>query len=173
MGKNNVDTEKLAQTVEAFRADPGKAKKSNVIEGEWNLGGGAQFRATVEFEGGKATLEADQPTGLGGGGTQPGAMIYCLYGSASCFAATFATIAAMEGVELKKLTITAESRLDLTKMFGLSENPLAEGVKYTLYVESDAPEDKVREIEALSRERCPAVYCLTKPIPLETELVVG
>jgi uncharacterized OsmC-like protein len=173
MGTNNVNVEKLKATAAEVAKDLSKAKKVTKVEGEWNLKGGSQFSATVQFEGGKMTLEADQPTFLGGGGTQPGPMIYCLYGSASCFVATFATMAAMEGVVLKKLKIVAESSLDFSKVLGLSNNPIAEGVKFTLFVESDAPAEKLKKIDALSRERCPAVYCLTNPIPLTTELKIG
>lgn len=172
MKLNNVDVDKLKNVKAEIQKDLSRAKKVNRVEGEWNQGEGSQFRAVVNFEGGKMTIEADQPTFLGGGGTQPGPMIYCLYGSASCYAATFATFAAMEGVELKKLKIMAESFMDFSKVLGLSDNPIAEGVKFTLYVESDAPEEKLRQIEELSRQRCPAVYCLTNPIPLATELVV-
>jgi uncharacterized OsmC-like protein len=173
MGANNVNVDRLKATIAEVKSDASKAKKVNKLEGEWNTGKGAQFRATVSFEGGKATLEADQPSFLGGGGTQPGPMIYCLYGSASCYAATFATMAAMEGITLNKLKVTAESAIDFSKVFGLSSNPIAEKVKFTLFVESDAPEKKIRELEALSRERCPAVYCLTNAIPLETDLKIG
>ncbi len=173
MGLNNVNTEKLEATVKEFQKDLSKAKKVNKIEGDWNPGKGSQFRATVQFEGGKATLEADQPSFLGGGGTQPGPMIYCLYGSASCYAATFATMAAMEGITLKKLKIIAESSMDFSKVFGLSDNPIAGKVKFTLFVESDAPAEKIKKLEELSKERCPAVYCLTNAIPLETELKIG
>ncbi|MBI5562979.1 MAG: OsmC family protein [Deltaproteobacteria bacterium] len=173
MPTNNVNLDKLKATVAEVQKDLSKAKKANKIEGEWNSGPGPQFRATVSFEGGKALLEADQPTGLGGGGTQPGPMIYCLYGSASCYAATFATMAAMEGITLKQLRITAESNLDLSKVFGLSDNPIAEKVKFTLHVESDATADRIKKLEELSKERCPAVYCLTNAIPLETELKIG
>lgn len=173
MGINNVNVEKLSQTVEAVKADPSKGKKVNKVVGEWNPGEGSQFSATVTYEGGTVKLEADQPTFLGGGGTRPGPMIYCLFGSASCYAATFATVAATEGVVLKKFTITAESSIDFSKPLGISDNPIAEGVQFTLHVESDAPEEKIREIEEVSKQRCPAVYCLTQPIPLATVLQVG
>lgn len=170
---NNVDVDKVNATVDNVKKDLTVAKKLNKIEGDWNVGQGSQFRATVQFEGGKATLEADQPSFLGGGGTQPGPMIYCLYGSASCYAATFATMAAMSGITLRKLKVVAESSLDFSKVFGLSNNPITEKVKFTLFVESDAPAAKLRELEELSKERCPAVFCLTNPIPLETDLKIG
>lgn len=173
MGINNINVDKLMKAVSELKGDLSKAKKVTRVEGDWNPGSGSQFSATVSFENGKMTLESDQPTFLGGGGTQPGPMIYCLYGSASCYAATFATMAAMEGIVLKKLRIVAESAMDFSKVFGLSENPIAEGVKFTLFVESDAPAEKLKKIEELSKDRCPAVYCLTNPIPLETELRIG
>lgn len=173
MKTNNIDLSKLSGTVEALKKDLSKAKKTNRIEGEWNAGEGPQFSATIEFENGKVKLLADQPTFLGGGGRQPGPMIYCLYGSASCYAATFATLAAMEGINLKKLKVIAESYIDFSKVFGLSDNPIAERVKFVLHVESDAPKDRLRELEDLAKKRCPAVYCLTNPIKLDTALEIG
>lgn len=173
MGVNNVNVDKLKETVASMQKDLSKAKKTNKVEGEWSLSNGAQFKAEVSFENGKVTFEADQPSFLGGGGLAPGPMIYCLYGSASCYVATFATMAAMEGIELKKLKVIAESNIDFSKVFGLSENPIAEKVKFTLIVETDAPKEKIRQLEEMSRQRCPAVYCLTNPIPLETELKIG
>ncbi len=170
---NNIDVSKLKGTVEALKKDLSKAKKTNRIEGEWNIGDGPQFSATIEFENGNVKLMTDQPTFLGGGGRQPGPMIYCLYGSASCYAATFATLAAMEGISLKKLKVTAESYIDFSKVFGLSDNPIAEKVKFILHVESDAPKDRLKELEELAKKRCPAVYCLTNPIKLDTALEIG
>jgi uncharacterized OsmC-like protein len=167
---NNVDVDKLKKVEEEVRADLSKAKKVNKIVGDWNSGEGSQFSAVVNFENGKVTLESDQPGFLGGGGTVPGPMVYCLFGSASCYAATFATMAALEGVELKSFRLVAEAAVDFSKVLGLSDNPIAEGVKFMLEVESDASVEKLQELEALATERCPAVYCLTNPIPLETEL---
>ncbi|MBI5559772.1 MAG: OsmC family protein [Deltaproteobacteria bacterium] len=173
MKKNNVDVDRVRATVKGFEKDPQAAKKVNKVEGEWNPGNGAQFSATLSFENGKVTLMADQPAFLGGGGTHPGPIAYCLYGSASCYAATFATMAAMEGVEIKKLTVSVETQMDFSRVFGLSENPIVESVKLSLYVESDAPKEKIKYIEALSKVRCPALYCLSNPIPLKTELKTG
>lgn len=171
MGLNNVNLEGIQKSVEAAKADASKTKRLNRLEGTWNLEEGEpQFQARVKFEGGETTLEADQPSFLGGGGTRPGPVIYCLYGLASCFTATFASMAAMEGVPLKGLRVVAESELDFSRVFGLADRPVVEGVRVTLYVDSEASQEKIRELEALARERCPAVYCLTNPIPLVTEV---
>ncbi len=169
---NRVDLEKLSATIEKIKADPKLAKKVNKVEGEWMLdkATGPQFRAVVQTESGEVVLEADQSSALGGSGSAPGPMIYCLYGVASCYLATFASIAAEKGVELKRLQITADAHMDLSRSLGLSQNPIAEKVVFKVTADSDAPEAKIREIEDLARERCPAVFCLTQPINLEVEV---
>lgn len=172
MKLNNIDVTNIKNTVEILKKDISKAKKINKIQGEWNIGDGPQFSATIEFENGKTTLFADQPISLGGSGQQPGPMIYCLYGSASCYAATFATLAAIEGVAIKSMRVTAESYIDISKTFGLSDNPIAEKVRFILHVKSDAPKKKIEELEELAKKRCPAVYCLTNPIKVDTVLEI-
>ena len=174
MERNNVSLEDLEKTLAAFRADPGKGRKTNRLEGVWNLEAGQpQFSARVAFEGGEITLEADQPTGQGGGGSRPGPMLYCLYGLASCYVATFATTAAVMGVELKRLGVAVESDVNFAPVFGLSEGPIIEGMRITLSVESDVPEEKIAEIEALAAQRCPGVFCMANAIPFETRLEYG
>ena len=171
MKLNNVDTARLNQTMEAAKADPAKAKKVNRVEGVWNLEAGQpQFSARVAFEGGEMTLETDQPTGQGGGGTLPGPMHYCLYGLASCYTATFATIAAMMGLELQGLEVAVESDVNFSPVFGLSEEPIIERVRVTLSVECDAPREQIEEVERLAAQRCPGVYCMANAIPFETRL---
>ncbi|MBI4715707.1 MAG: OsmC family protein [Nitrospirae bacterium] len=173
MKLNNINVTKLNEVAEAVKQDLSKAKRVNKIEGDWNPGEGPQFAAVIQYENGKITLESDQPSFLGGGGTRPGPVIYCLYGLASCYAATFATLAAMENVTIRKMKVTAENNIDFSRVFGLSDNPVVENVRIILNVDADAPAGKVEEIEKLAYERCPAVYCLTNPIKLTTQLQIG
>lgn len=169
--KNNVDVEILEKTVVEFRKDPAKRRKTQRVEGRWNFQNGMpQFNATLSFEGGTLTLEADQPTAQGGAGLKPGPVSYCLYGLASCFTATFASVAAMEGVELKELKVVVEADVNFSKVFGLSEDPIIEKVRINLAVKSDAPEAEIRRLENLAAQRCPAVFCMTNVIPFETTL---
>ncbi len=173
MKKNNVNVQKLQETRQGLEKGLQKAKKVNVIEGNWNTQEGAQFEADIKFEGGKVALQCEQPTFLGGSGAHPGPMLYCLYGFASCFTATFAMVAAQENVELKSLRVKAESHVDFSRAFGLTENPPVEKVSITLFVQSDAPQEKIQEIEKLAQKRCPAIYCITNPVPLSTQIVVN
>lgn len=167
MRLNNVDIDKCREYGEQVSLDPSKAKKTQVIEGEWALGqGGAQFRSTIKFEGGTTVFEADNPTFMGGGGSLPGPMHYCFYGLASCYTGTFATMASMLGIKLRKLTVRVEADLNFSRALGMGEDPAMDEVRVRLQVVSDAPDEKIREAEALALERCPVVYTLRNPIRL-------
>ena len=174
MGLNNVNTEAMGKFLEEAKADAGVAKKTKRVEGEWVFEEGkAQFRATLAFKNGERVVQTDLAPFMGGGGLAPDPVQYCLYGLAACYAGTFASVAAVEGVELRGLRVAIENRLDLARALGLSENPIVEGVEIELSVKSDAPREKLEEIKRLADERCPGVECLTRPIPLTTRLDVG
>ena len=171
MKRNNVAVERVEKTMAEFKSEPGKARRTQRVEGVWSLiEGKPQFSATVVFDGKSAVLEADQPSILGGGATQPGPILYCLYGLAACYAGTFATTAAMMGVELTSLRVVAENDVNFSPVLGLSEEPPIERVRLIVQASSPAPQAKLKEVETLSSQRCPAVYSLTHAIPLETRL---
>lgn len=164
---NNVDLNKVMEFGEQIKGDPNKAKRTQVIEGEWLVNeGGAQFKSDIKFEGGQTVFEVDSPTFMGGGGKFPGPMHYCFYGLASCYTATFATMAAMLGIELKKLTTRVEADVNFSRVFGLGDQPVMEEVRVILNVVSDAPEAKIKEAEELAIQRCPVVFTLKNPVKL-------
>lgn len=168
---NHVNVTLLEQVIKEAGADSSKAKRSQKMEGEWLLEeGGPQFRAEVSFEGGKMVMEADQPRNLGGGGSRPGPLHYCFFGLLSCYTATFAMVASLKGIRLRRLTAKLEGDLNFSRVFGLSGGPVMEEVRIALKVESDAPREKLEEVERLAYERCPAVFALTEPIELKTTL---
>ena len=169
--QNNVNVDAVQEMAQGIQADLAKGKRTNKIEGTWNLAeGNPQFSSEISFEGGKLLLEADQPTFLGGGGTRPGPMHYALFGLASCFTATFATMAAIQNVALEEVRTAAEFELNFSKVFGVTDLPIVEEVRVTLAVKSDASRDKIEEVLKLAEERCPASYCLTNPIRLTAKL---
>ena len=168
---NNVNVGMLEQVAKEAQTDKSKVKRTQKIEGEWLLQeGGPQFRAEVSFEGGKIVLESDQPKNLGGGGTRPGPLHYCFFGLVSCYTATFAAVASQMGIKLRKLTARLEGNLNFSRVFGLSQEPVMEEIRIALQVDSDAPKDKLEEVEKLAYERCPAVFALTERVKLKTNL---
>ncbi len=171
---NHVNGNALGKTVDLFSREPEKAVKDFAVEGEWVLEEGRpQFSSRVSFEGGAIDLEMDNATPMGGSGRAPNPIQYCLFGLASCFASTYMMVATRRGVTIDRLWVRVENRVDMTRPLGLSENPLTQGVRILLKVSGKAEEAVLREIEESSRNSCPAVYCLTQPIPLEIEAVFG
>lgn len=170
---NNVNIDKAKEFGEQLKSDPSKARRTQVVEGEWILEeGGAQFKSTVNFEGGQATFEVDNPTFMGGGGSLPGPMHYCFSGLASCYVGTFATMASMLGIELKKLAVRVEADINFSRVFGVSDQPIMEEVRVILNVDSDAPEEKIKEAEDLALQRCPVVFTLRNPVRLVSSLEI-
>jgi hypothetical protein len=66
-----------------------------------------------------------------------------------------------------------ESDVNFAPVFGLAEGPIMEGMRITLSVESEAPEEQIAEIETLAAQRCPGVFCMANAIPFETGLEYG
>src|SRR3989338_686582 len=129
---NKIDTNQLRLFYEDVKKDNGKAVKAKKIVGEWNFGVGAQFVSKLEHASGTTVVEADGPVFMGGFGIKPDPVQYCLFGLAACFAQTFAVIATEKNVELKKLKITAENKVNLLKPMGLGDAPTIENVTLTV-----------------------------------------
>ncbi len=171
MKLNNINLDNVKAFVEEVKKDKSKALKVKKVEGVWNLENGkVQFAATLEHPQGSTIVESDGPSFTGGSGIKPDPVQYCLFGLAACFAQTFASIAAEKGIELKKLKVVAENKINLSRALGLSNELIVERVKLSVEVLSDTEKEKLNEIGNLTKERCPGVYCLTNPIKLDIEM---
>lgn len=171
---NNVNVGMLEQVTQEAETDKSKVKRYQKIEGEWFLQeGGPQFKAEINFEGGRIVMESDQPKSLGGGGIRPGPLHYCFFGLVSCYTATFAAMASMMGIELKRLAAKLDGNMNFSRVFGLSREPAMEEIRITLQVESDASKEQLEEAEKLAYERCPALFALTEQVKLNTSLEVN
>lgn len=170
---NNVNVDAMRDFAAQIENDPGAAKKLKKIVGRWVFEEGkAQFSAAVDYPKGSDTLETDFAPFMGGEGQRPDPVSYCMYGFASCFAGTFAAVAATEGVRLESLEITLENEIDLSLPMGVADRPITQGLRATLKVRSSTPRARLEEIQRLAEERCPGVYCITNPIPFTARLEV-
>jgi uncharacterized OsmC-like protein len=166
--KNRINLDTFDRTVKEAEKDSETALKSLKVEGRWRLGEkGPQFESELKYENGRIILYADEPSFLGGGGMFVNPIQYCLFGVASCFAATFAKWAAIEGVELEELTIKIQADLDMSRSFGLTDNPILDKMTIDLSTKTEASDEEIAKIHQITLERCPAYYCLTEPVDPE------
>jgi uncharacterized OsmC-like protein len=129
---------------------------------------GYQFRTELSFEKGKQVVEIDSPSFLGGNGNRLGAMAYCVAGIASCFIATFATVAASHGVRLTKLNATVECDINFAKTFDVADEPITEGITFRVDTESDnANKSELQRLLKMAEERCPAMYSMSHAINVD------
>lgn len=169
---NHMNLEGMKIFLEEVKQDQSKAKKSKKVECSWNLEEEKpQIESKVQHPKGETILRSDFAPFMGGEGLAPDPIQYCLFGLAACFAGTFMSVATMMGIKIHSLNVSAENLVDLSRSLGLTNNPIVERVKIIATVKSDAREEQLKDLERLAQERCPGVYCLINPIPLETELV--
>ncbi len=97
---------------------------------------GYQFRTELQYEKGKQVVEIDSPSFLGGNGDRLGPMAYCIAGITSCFIATFVTVASSKGIRFSKLNVDTQCDINFAKTFGVTDEPITEGIEFQIEVES-------------------------------------
>jgi uncharacterized OsmC-like protein len=159
--------EKFAAEVQQY---PTKGTKEKSVAGECNFADGPHFSATVEFAQGKATLTADNPPFMGGEGSAPDPVNYCLFGTAACFAGTLMTLIAQRGLDVNKLTVSAHNRISFHRALGLGKQPPVDEVWLKVEYSGAATQAEMHDALNESLEICPGAYCINHAIPLSAEI---
>ena len=170
---NNVNLDKIAETTINGKRDRSTLRKPVKLQGEWNLDPTTdfQFRTELSFEKGKQIIEIDSPSFLGGSGNRLGPMAYCVAGIASCFIATFATVAASQGVILTRLDASVECNINFAKTFDVADEPITEGITFKIVADSDnADKSMLERLLKLAEERCPAMYSMSHIIKVDATI---
>ena len=161
---NNINLDKIQETLQKGQKDDQFLKKPVKLEGEWNFDvqKGYQFKTELAYENGKQVIEIDSPSFLGGSGNRLGPMGYCVAGITSCFITTFMTILSKQGIRLGKMHINAECNINFAKTFDISEEPITEGINFEIDVDSidnttTLDRQQLKQIITMAEERCPAI----------------
>jgi len=171
---NNVDLDKVSNTLAKGKEDKNTLKKPVKLHGEWNLDPNTeyQFKAELPFEKGSQVIEIDSPSFLGGGGNRLGPMAYCVAGIASCFIGTFVGIASQQGIKLTKVKVNTECKINFAKTFDLADEPITEGINFQIDAQSEnADKQKLQEISNMAEERCPAIYSMSHKITINAQVI--
>lgn len=165
----NINTKGIQKYIEEAKDNPELFKRKMQVQVKWEMDENLpQMYSEMEIPSGKkVVVKCDSAPFMGGKGIAPNPLQYCLFGMASCFLATFATVAHERGLNIKSLSITAENIVNLKRPFGISDEPVVEKIKMTINVESENKPEDIESAKKIAMERCPAVWCITNPIPLE------
>ncbi len=171
---NNVDLDKVSNTVAKGKEDKSTLKKPVKLQGEWNLDPNSeyQFKTELSFEKGSKVIEIDSPSFLGGDGNRLGPMAYCIAGITSCFIGTFVGIAAQQGVKLTKLKVNTECYINFAKTFDLDDESITEGINFQIFAQSgNADNQKLQEILRIAEKRCPVMYSMSHNTGINARII--
>ncbi|MFX1345921.1 MAG: OsmC family protein [Promethearchaeota archaeon] len=165
---NRINIEAYKDTVDVFTQNRALCKRMIEAEGRWrlNVQYGPQFEIKLPTErAGDITVQTDETIILGGGGTSFHPVALCIAGFCGDFASTFATLASLKGVELKKLETYAKMDIDLTTGFGIEDGvPMIDNYILELKVESNVPDEALIELLELTKKRTFCYYCYVTPV---------
>ena len=146
---NNIDLDKISQTVQNGKKDKSTLRKPVKLQGDWNFDPSKvyPFKTELSYDKGKQVIEIDSPSFLGGNGNKLGPMVYCVAGIASCFIATFVSIVAAKGIRLSKLNVNTEYVINFAKTFNIADEPITEGINFEIEGQSDnADKQQLQEL---------------------------
>lgn len=170
MSLNNIDTAQVIQYKKEIRADPGEAKFTAKIEGDWLFeAGGPQFRSSVKVKDGTYTMEASHPN-FAGPACRPGPMAFGLFWFAACYSSTFVTEAAMRNLKLTAVKTRVEADLDYTAQFDLGNNPLITEYRVFMDVKGEITDVQVRDLKEYALGRCMGMFTIRNAIRLKAEV---
>jgi uncharacterized OsmC-like protein len=157
-----------------YRADPGKpAPEGPQSYVEVKVTSIGQLNELVEAKKSGYKFIISEPVHVGGQNCAPTPLEFLLSGAVGCYAAVFAFYAAKLGVIYDSFEAVARTNFDVRGHM-IADAPMSGFQKVTIAINvvSDAPEEKLREVERLSFEGCPGISTLREPVPVETQLKV-
>jgi putative redox protein len=114
-----------------------------------------------------------EPVHVGGQNCAPTPLEFLLSGAVGCYAAVFAFYAAKLGVAYDSFEAVARTDFDVRgHMIADAPTSAFQKVTISISVVSDAPVEKLAEVEHLAFEGCPGISTLREPVPVETQLKV-
>jgi putative redox protein len=114
-----------------------------------------------------------EPVHVGGQNVAPTPLEFLLSGAVGCYAAVFAFYATKLGVAYESFEAVARTTMDVRGHMMPDAPPSGfQTVTIDISIASDAPPDKLEEVERLSLEGCPGINTLRHPVPVETRLNV-
>ena len=179
---NGVDREALSATIDAVKATPALAQVSFTLDSAWLAGCHQRSETGVLRQNGEVVatrqnryvLESDEPAALLGTDNAASPGEYVLQALAGCYAVTFATNAAVRGIELSSLKLEMEVDFDLQGFLNLDDSvhPGAQQIRVNVHAESpNADREQLLALTDAVQKRSPIRDTLANPVDVVTTLV--
>jgi len=134
------------------------------------------FKATVSRKSGLAVeaetrgfkVAIDEPKELGGTNTGMNPVELLLNSLGACQAIAITTFSKKFGVDLEDVRVELEGDLDTDGFLGKSNvRPGFFGIRFKLYLKTDAPEDKVNKLVDYVQNHCPVGDSILNGVKIE------
>ena len=178
---NDVNLEAIMAVDKLVREQPAIGKCQFKAKSTWQRGTKSQVSVTGWSAGGnnmspaprRFTVMVDEPPELGGIDGAPNPVEVLLSALAGCVTAGIATNAQMFGVPIDGIDIELEADLDARGLLG-HDKSVRNGVtdiRYTVTIQSAAPEDKIRKCKETIDRKSPVRDTLANPVNITSTLV--
>lgn len=116
---------------------------------------------------------ADVGENQGGNDAGPGPSVLERAALGSCLAIGYVTWAAVLDVPIGDVQVDVEAQVDARGTFGVDDvSPGCEAMRYRVYIESPAPEERVQEVIEKADAHSPVLHNFRRPIPIEREVEI-
>jgi uncharacterized OsmC-like protein len=127
----------------------------------------------VETKNSGQTFIISEPRHVGGDLSAPTPLEYLLSGAVGCYAAVFAFYAAKMDVPYERFEAVARTNFDVRGHMMADAPPSGfQAVTIEISVTSDAPAEKLAEVERLALAGCPGIATLRDPVSVASRLAV-
>lgn len=176
---NGIDVTALHGFIDAVREQPARGIAQFNVHTRWQGQTRTVATATEYALGGNRhkrhfEIAADEPSELLGLNSAPNPQEVLMAGLNACMSVGYVANAAAMGIKIDSLEIKTEGQLDLRGFLGIDENikPGYEEVRYTVYLKTNAPKDKVEELHKLVMKTSPNFSNFASAIRMVPTLVV-
>ena len=176
---NGVNVDELFGTIDAIKSSPAIATFKFKARNKW-INGGLNRTTIKNFYGTQKdlshkeafNLDADEPPLLLGEDQGPNPVEYALTALAACVTTSIVYHAAAKGIKLNSVESSLEGDIDLQGFLGLSEDitPGYKEIRMKFKIESDAPDDKLKELMEFAPNHSPVFSTITRAVPVKVSL---
>jgi putative redox protein len=178
---NDVNLEAFKELDRKIRENPALGKRTVKLRSTWRRGTKAVVEVGEHYNQGnqvtprtrRFVIMMDAPAGLGGVDSGPAAVEVALVALAGCLTSGVAANAALFDVPIDGLDIDLEGDIDLRGMLGHDKSVRSgfSDIRYTVTVQSPAPEDKVRRCKETIDRKSPVGDTLANPVKITSQFV--